>query len=153
MFFTNALSLFLPISASLVTPITCLAIESISQRDNNPRSSQTQLASGSAIGYGKISNSLSWQASGESSAIGRRTDPHSMRTPGPLYSGCSLSGVKISDCYQLTLSSVATQNLEDYGSSTPRQRTEFLTASAAAGTTHKYQWSYFAAVGDFKVLA
>ncbi|KAJ3890758.1 hypothetical protein GG344DRAFT_77567 [Lentinula edodes] len=125
MLFTNALSLFLPISASLVTPITCLAVESISQKDNNPRSSQTQLASGSAIEYGKVSNSLSWQAS------------------GPLYSGCNLSGVKISDCYQLTLSSVATQNLEDYGSSTPRQRTEFLTASAAVGTTHKYQWSYF----------
>ncbi|KAJ3810166.1 hypothetical protein EV368DRAFT_80721 [Lentinula lateritia] len=125
MLFTNAVSIFLPLSAYFVRPIICVAIESIFQRDNDPRSSQTQLASGSAIEYGKVSNSLSWQAS------------------GPLYSGCNLSGVKISNCYQLTLSSDATQNLEDYGSSTPRQRTEFLTASAAAGTTHKYQWSYY----------
>ncbi|KAJ3930891.1 MAG: hypothetical protein NXY57DRAFT_272370 [Lentinula lateritia] len=125
MLFAIALPIFLPIFASLVSPIACIAIESTSERHNDPRSSQTQLASGSAIEYGKVSNSLSWQAS------------------GPLYSGCSLSGVKISDCYQLTLSNDATQNLEDYGSSSPRQRTEFLTASAAAGSTHKYQWSYY----------
>ncbi|KAJ3772389.1 hypothetical protein FB446DRAFT_736784 [Lentinula raphanica] len=64
------------------------------------------------------------------------------RLLGPLYHGCNLSGVTISDCYQFTLSSDPTKNLEDYSSSSPRQRTEFLTPSAAAGTSHRYRWSF-----------
>ncbi|KAJ3717062.1 hypothetical protein C8R42DRAFT_588070 [Lentinula raphanica] len=115
-----------PLLASIAQPVACAAVESTSSNQNlEPRSSHTQLASGSSITYGTVSSSLSWQAS------------------GPLYHGCNLSGVTISDCYQFTLSSDPTKNLEDYSSSSPRQRTEFLTPSAAAGTTHRYRWSFF----------
>ncbi|KAJ3986592.1 hypothetical protein F5890DRAFT_1552171 [Lentinula detonsa] len=117
--------LCLPLLASIAQPAACAAVESLPSKEFEPRSSQTQLSSGSAITYGKISSSLSWQAS------------------GPLYHGCNLNGVGISDCYQFTLSSDPTKNLEDYSSSSARQRTEFLTPSAAAGTTHRYRWSYF----------
>ncbi|KAJ4482230.1 hypothetical protein J3R30DRAFT_3699647 [Lentinula aciculospora] len=123
---TPSLSLLcLPLLALFAQPIVGAAVVPSGFNQSITRSSQKQIASGSSITYGKISDSLSWQAS------------------GPLYSGCNLNGVSISDCYQFTLSSDATKNLEDYSTTSPRQRTEFLTPSAAAGTTHRYRWSYY----------
>ncbi|EPQ55372.1 hypothetical protein GLOTRDRAFT_129646 [Gloeophyllum trabeum ATCC 11539] len=66
------------------------------------------------------------------------------RPVGVLKQGCSSTpGAHITNCYSLSLTSNATQQLDSGFPDSPRQRIEFLTKGSADGTSHTYKWRYY----------
>ncbi|KIY49661.1 hypothetical protein FISHEDRAFT_72301 [Fistulina hepatica ATCC 64428] len=85
-------------------------------------SAVTTLNNGQQMGYGSVGN-FNWQAS------------------GVLEQGGCPPSVKISQCYTLELTNDPTKEL-DPGSTSPRQRIEFLAPGASAGQAYTYTWKY-----------
>jgi hypothetical protein len=130
-----ALPLHLPLhAAASIVPHYSRAVEQV-------------LADGNSEQFGNISAGVIWQATGWLSLnqlTNFSTIQKLIHASGELTKGCpTTSGLTITDCYGISLTSNASDELDPGFLSSPRQRVEFRIPTQTNGTTRTYTWKHY----------